>query len=158
MDIFIIICSGLLMLIGLIGCFIPILPGPPINYAGLLLLQLLDPAPFSIKFMGIWAVVTIVVFLLDYLVPLYGAKRYGGSKWGILGCSLGLIAGLIFFPPFGIIIGPVLGAFIAETLHGRESKDALKAAFGSFVGFLVGTLTKVTASSFMIYYFFKAVV
>ncbi|MEJ2004651.1 MAG: DUF456 domain-containing protein [Cyclobacteriaceae bacterium] len=157
MDIFITVLSGILMVVGLIGCLLPILPGPPVSYAGLLLLQLRSETPFSTSFMLIWAGVTIFVLLLDYWIPAYGTKKFGGTKYGIYGTLLGLLVGLIFFPPLGIIIGPLLGAFIGEFIAGSDRKQATRAAFGSFVGFLAGTFAKLLVSSFMIYYFFTAI-
>ncbi|MDX1627522.1 MAG: DUF456 domain-containing protein [Fulvivirga sp.] len=156
MDILWIIIGSICMLTGLIGCLLPVLPGPPISYLGLLVLQLQENAPFSLKFMLIWAGITVIVTVLDYVVPAYGTKHYGGSKWGIWGTVLGLIVGIFVFPPFGIIIGPVVGALIGEAISGKDSKAAFRAAFGSFVGFLFGTLIKLVASSFMTFYFVKA--
>lgn len=132
---------------------LPILPGPPISYMGLLLLQLQEVAPFSTQFMIIWLGITVVVVVLDYLIPAFGTKRYGGSRWGIAGTMIGLVVGIFVFPPLGIIIGPIVGALVGEALSGKTSQEALRAAFGSFVGFLFGTLIKLVASSFMVYYF-----
>ncbi len=157
MDLFLIILSGILMLTGLMGCLLPVLPGTPLSYAGLLILQLMTEAPFSTRFMVIWAGITVVVALLDYWIPAYGTKRFGGTKYGIFGTLVGLFVGLIFFPPFGIIIGPLLGALVGELIAGSDHKKAVKAAFGSFLGFLTGTLIKLTASAVMFYFYFTAV-
>ncbi len=156
MDIIWIVLGSLCMVIGLIGCLLPVVPGPPISYLGLLLLQLTDNTPFSTQFMIIWLGITVVVVVLDYLIPAFGTKKYGGSRWGILGTMVGLLIGIFVFPPFGIIIGPIVGALIGEALSGKSSEQAMRAAFGSFVGFLFGTLIKLTASSIMIYYFIAA--
>lgn len=144
------------MVVGLIGCLLPVLPGPPLSYIGLLFLQLLEVPPFSLKFMLIWLAITVVVVVLDYAVPAYGTKRYGGSKWGVWGSILGLIVGIFVFPPVGIIVGPIVGALAGEFYSGKNSKQAMRAAFGSFVGFLLGTFLKLVASSFMTYYFVRA--
>lgn len=140
------------MLIGILGCFLPVLPGPPLSYVGLLLMQLQSEAPFTLNFMILWLVITIVVTGLDYVIPAYGTRRYGGSKWGVLGTFIGLVIGL-FFTPVGIIVGPLLGALVGEYIAGKDSKDAMRAAWGSFVGFLLGTLIKLTASLFMTGYY-----
>ena len=156
MDIILIILAGILMFVGIIGCFLPILPGPPISYGGLLLMQLQSEAPFSTKFMIIWLMITIVVTGLDYVIPAYGTKRYGGSRMGVIGTFVGLIVGL-FFSPVGIIVGPLLGALAGEYLVGKESKEAMRAAWGSFMGFLVGTLVKLVASIFMTFYYITSI-
>ena len=153
METIIIILGALLILAGLLGSFLPVLPGPPISYVGLLLLQLTSTPPFTVQFLIIWALIVIAIMLLDNVVPAWGARKYGGSPYGVWGSILGLIAGF-FFPPLGIIIGPIVGAFIGEMAGGKTSDQALKAAWGSFVGFLAGTLMKVIASGMMGYYFF----
>lgn len=156
MDIIWITLGSLCMLVGLIGCLLPVLPGPPISYLGLLLLQLIEDTPFSTQFMIIWLGITVVVVVLDYLIPAFGTKKYGGSRWGIAGTMIGLLVGIFIFPPFGIIIGPIAGALIGEALSGKTSEQVMRAAFGSFIGFLFGTMIKLVASSVMIYYFIAA--
>lgn len=146
--------GALLIIGGLIGCIIPVLPGPPISYAGLLLLQLTDDAPFSTETLMIWLGVTIFVTVLDYIVPVWGTRKYGGTKKGVWGSIIGLIAGIFFFPPIGIIVGPFAGAIIGEMMAGKNSNDALRAGFGSFVGLLAGTLLKLIASAWMAFLFF----
>ena len=154
MDIFLLVVAGLCIIGGLIGCIIPVLPGPPISYVGLLLMQLMSEPPFTFDFMAFWAVVTIGVTVLDYIIPAYGTKKYGGSRAGVIGTFVGLIIGIFFFPPFGIIIGPLLGAFVGELMVGKSSQESLKAAIGSFVGFLLGTVIKLVASGAMTFYYF----
>jgi hypothetical protein len=152
MDLVWAVIGGILMLAGIIGCLLPLIPGPPLSFSGLLLLQLRETAPFTSKFLIIWAVIVIAITVLDYLVPIYGTKRFGGTKYGLWGCTIGLIAGF-WFGPIGIIAGPFLGALLGEWLGNRNSDQALKAAIGSFVGFLVGTVIKLIASGVMTYYF-----
>lgn len=154
MDIALFILSGLLMFLGLLGAILPVLPGPPLSYLGLLILQLTEPTPFTTKFMIIWAVITVTVTAMDFLIPALGAKKYGATRYGILGTMIGLIAGLFFFPPLGIIIGPVVGALVGEYLFSRNHRQAGRAAFGSFMGFMVSMLLKLSASAIMLFYFF----
>jgi uncharacterized protein YqgC (DUF456 family) len=151
MDIALIIFGSLLMLLGLAGCILPALPGPPFSYLGIVLLHSTNQYNFSTKFLIIWGVLTFLVTILDYLIPIWGTKKCGGSKYGIWGSIIGLLAGMLF-PPFGIIIGPFVGAIIGEILGGQKD-NALKAGFGSFIGFLGGIILKLIASVIMLFYF-----
>jgi len=130
------------MFLGLIGSFLPILPGPPISWVGLLLLYLTDAVPNNNTLLIITFIVAIAVFTLDYIIPAIGTKHFGGSKAGVIGTSIGLIIGLITPIPFGIIIGPFVGALIGELSNQADAKTAVKAAFGSFLGFITSTLLK----------------
>lgn len=149
------VLGGIFMVVGLVGCFLPIIPGPPLSYMGLIVLQFKEQSPFSSKFLIVWAVVVVAVTALDYVVPAYGTKKFGGTKYGIWGCTIGLILGL-WFGPMGIILGPFLGALIGELIGGKDSNQAFKAALGSFVGFLVGTLLKLIVCGVMGWYFVRA--
>ena len=144
----------ILMLLGLAGCVLPFLPGPPLCFIALLIQQWADPKPFTSKFLWIWAAIAVVVTALDYIIPQYGTKRFGGSKYGVWGCTIGLIAGF-WMGPLGIIIGPFVGAFVGEILANQDSATALRSAFGSFVGFLLGTLLKLVVCLVMAWYFFE---
>jgi len=155
MDTVLIISGILLLLAGIAGCILPVLPGPPLSYAALLCLHFTGKYQFSARFLIIWAIITIVVSIIDYLVPVWGAKKFGASKCGVWGSVIGLVAGLFIFPPFGIIIGPFAGAVIGEMLAGKETSPALKAGCGSFAGFFAGVLFKLIVSGFMTWYFIK---
>lgn len=149
------VCAGILLFLSLVGCFLPILPGPPIGFIGLLVLQLRKPPPFDTSFLVIWFFIVIALTILDYLIPIAGAKKYGGSTTGLYGSLAGLIIGM-FFPPVGIILGPMLGAIIGELITGKRGKEAVKSGIGTFFGFLLATLIKVIACSVMCFYFVKA--
>lgn len=142
------------ILVGIIGSFIPIIPGLPVSYAGLVFLQFTDPTPFSAKFMVLWAVIVIIIMMVESLIPAYTTKRFGGSAYGITGAILGLIAGVFIFPPLGILLLPLLGAFLGEVVSGKKIDFAFRSAMGAFVGFLAGTILKVVTSLVMAYYFF----
>lgn len=157
MDILWLIVSILLIVTGIVGCLLPFLPGPPLSYLGLLIMQLREDPPFSTRFLLIWAGVTIVITILDYVIPVYSTRKFGGTKWGVWGCTIGLIAG-IFFPPWGLIVGPFLGALLGELMGNANSNNALNAAIGSFVGFLFGTLLKIIACCLMLYYTIAAAI
>ncbi len=151
MDTFLIVLGGLLILGGIIGSVVPFLPGPPLAFVGLLLQQLRSDPPFTVNFLLIGAGITLVVSVLDYVIPLYSTRKFGGSKYGMWGCTIGLIVG-IFIPPWGIVVGPFIGAFVGEMIASKQSGQALRAAAGSFVGFLFGTLLKLIACFLMGWY------
>ncbi len=154
MDIFWTIIAGLLLVAGILGSVIPLLPGPPLGYVGLLVMQLKSAPPFSVKFLAWWLLIVLVVVLLDYAVPLYGTKKFGGSRYGIWGCAIGLIVGL-WFGPVGIVAGPFIGAFVGEILANKQTEHALRAAVGSFVGFVFSTLLKLVTCLVMCWYFVR---
>lgn len=154
MEIFWLIVGGIFIVVGIIGCILPVLPGPPISYLGILVLQITQETPFTLSFMIVWGLITIAVTVLDYFIPAYGTKRFGGSKRGIWGSMIGLLVGIVFFPPLGIIIGPVMGALVGELSLGKKRNEAIKSAFGSFMGFLLGTMLKLTVSGVLGYYYF----
>ena len=158
MDYVLIALGIFFLLLGIAGAILPVLPGPPLSYIGLLMLHFTESHSFSSQFLLIWAGVTIAVYLLDYIISVWGTKKFGGSRQGVYGSIAGLILGLIFFPPFGIIIGPFLGAVVGELIAGKDNQSALKAGFGSFVGFLTGTLLKLIVSGMMTWYFVKELV
>ena len=142
MDIFLTILGLLFMIIGLIGSFLPILPGPPLSWIGLLLLYLTNAIPDNWTFLGVTLIIALLVFALDYIIPAIGAKRFGGTRAGMIGTTIGLIIGIIAPISGGIVIGPFLGALIGELSNKADSATALKAAFGSFLGFITGTFIK----------------
>ncbi len=145
----------LLLLAGIMGCVLPALPGPPLSYAALLALHFTASHQLSPKVLIIWAIVVVVITLLDYMVPVWGAKKFGASKRGVWGSIIGLLLGFFIFPPFGIIVGPFAGAVIGELTSGKKSGDAMYAGFGSFAGFMTGVLLKLIASGWMTWIFIK---
>ncbi len=152
MEIFLIILAGLFLVAGLVGCIVPVLPSVPLAYIGLLIMQATDRVQFSTPFLLIWLAVVIVLQVLDYVVPAWGTKRFGGSKLGVWGSTIGLLVGF-FFGPWGIIVGPFIGAVVFELFDGKNVNAALKAGFGSFIGLLTGTILKLIACGMMIYYY-----
>lgn len=148
MEIFLLVLAFVLMLIGIIGCIVPGLPGTPIAYAGLWVAQTTERVDFSWKFLLIWGIVVIVVSALDYIVPAWGTKQFGGTKWGAWGSTIGVFVGL-FFGAIGVIIGPLVGAIIGELFAGKQLEQAIKAGWGSFIGILFGTIIKLVACGLM---------
>lgn len=155
MDILLIIVGAVCLVVGLLGCILPMLPGPPLSYVGILLLHFTSKVDFSPTMLLVWLAVVVVVQLLDYFIPLMGTKYFGGSKWGERGCLVGTIAGL-FFMPWGIVIGPFLGALVGELLVGRGAGKALKSGIGSLIGFLAGTVLKCAVCGYFIWEFVAA--
>ncbi len=144
MDIFLIIVATLFMVLGIIGSFLPILPGPLTSWLGLLIFHLIDVVPMNWTFLIITLVIALAIWLLDYIIPAMGTKKFGGSKAGMIGTTIGLLIA-IFFPilgVFGIVIWPFVGAYVGELINKSDSKRALKAAFGSFLGFLTSAFIK----------------
>jgi uncharacterized protein len=157
MDILLLLLGLFIMLLGIVGAFLPVLPGPLTSWGGLLTLHFTKAVNFSTTFLFVTFGIALLVWLLDYFIPAIGTKKFGGSKKGILGSTLGLFLGLIFFPPLGIIIGPFLGAFVGELIHdSRDNNRALKAALGSFIGFLFSTGLKLVVSLVYLGLFLRA--
>ena len=142
MDIFLIIIASFLMILGILGSFLPILPGPITSWLGFLMLKFSTLIEISNLFLIITLIIALLIWVLDYFIPALGTKKFGGSKYGMIGTTLGLIIGIISPVPGGIIIGPFLGALIGELFNRADSETALKAAFGSFLGFITSTFLK----------------
>lgn len=144
MNTFLIILAFLLALVGVLGSVIPGLPGPPLSWVALLVLNFTTAASFSVPFLVIAAVVATVITILDYVVPSLSTKKHGGSKAGVWGCNIGLIISIIGLPfgpqgLLGVIVWPFVGALVGEYISGKATPAALRAAWGAFLGFLAGT-------------------
>ena len=163
MDYLLLVISLICIIAGILGCLLPVLPGPPLSFVGLILIHFTRFADFTANEFIFLGLLTLIVTILDYIVPVWGTKKFGGSRMGTWGSVIGLIAGLFFLPaigPFGIITilgGSFVGAYIGEKLDGKDSQKALRAAFGSFIGFLAGTMMKLVASTIITVYFIKEI-
>jgi len=158
MEIILLIIAFVLLAAGILGAVLPVLPGPPLSYAGLLLLHWSGFGKFPLVFFVVWAGITAIVTIMDYFLPTLMTKQFGGSRAASIGSILGLIAGIFLFPPAGMIVGPFLGAYAGELIHNNANgAKAFKVALGAFFAFLVGTGAKLIASSLMLYYAIKAV-
>jgi uncharacterized protein YqgC (DUF456 family) len=156
MDVFLAITGTLLILAGFAGSILPGLPGPPLAWAAVLLLHFTSYATYTIVFLISTGIVMIAITLLDYYIPIWGTKKFGGTRAGVIGSTVGLFAGMFILPPFGILIGPFLGAFIGELLSDRNDLNkALKSAIGSFLGFVAGTVLKLAYCGIMAYFFIR---
>ena len=147
MDLVLIIIGALLIFIGLIGSFVPIIPGPITAWFGLLALHQTSIVASNFSFLAITFSVAIGIFILDYFIPMIGAKKFGGTKSGMIGATVGLIVGMMFFGPLGIFTGTLFGAVIGELIHDPSNKGtAIKSALGSLIGFLTGVFLKFSVS------------
>lgn len=157
MDVLLLILGALAILAGIVGSVLPLLPGPPLAWLGLLLLHFSKFAHFSTQMLIITAAITLIIAMLDYAIPVWSTRRFGGTKAGQRGAAIGIILGF-FIGPFGIILGPLLGAFVGELIvQPAAHKRALKSALGSFVGFLLSTGIKLIWCVMMAWWFVKAV-
>lgn len=143
MEYVLLIFGLILILLGIVGSLLPALPGPPISWVGLLQIYLIQGIKINYWILGLTLILTIIIAILDYVLPAKGTKRFGGTKYGVWGTNIGLIVGL-FFPPFGFVIGSFLGAFLGELIYNsKDTKGAFKAAVGSFLGLLASSFMKV---------------
>jgi hypothetical protein len=156
-DYILLILGIIFMVIGIIGCLVPVLPGPPISFIGLLFLHLSKFGQFTTLTLIILGSVAVTVTVLDYIVPVWGTKKFGGSKYGTKGATVGLIVGF-FLGPLGIILGPLIGAFVGEMIFKDDLSYAFKAGFGSLLGFLTSIGLKLAASLVMTFYFIKELI
>jgi uncharacterized protein YqgC (DUF456 family) len=160
----IIVLAILLGIIGIIGAIVPGLPGTPLSYLGILILIFLPNFPINLTYLIVMGVIAVIITILDYVIPIIGTKKFGGTKLGVRGSTIGLIISLFVLPVlgitigpfgiFGIILGPFLGAYIGEMMAGNKD-NAMKAAIGSFVGFLAGTLLKVVYGIIVLIFIIK---
>ena len=149
--------GSILMLLGLAGSILPLLPGPPLSFIGLFLVALLRhfSPPLTPTLVIILAIVTILVIVMDYIIPLLGAKRYGASKWGVWGSVLGMAMGM-FWSPFAMLVGAFVGAVVVEWLVHKKKREALRAGWGVVMGTLFATILRLGVSGMMTYYFVRA--
>ncbi len=132
-----------MVLLGIIGSFLPILPGPLTSWFGLLLLYMTKIIPMDWFFLGITLGLAILIWILDYFIPAIGTKRFGGTKYGIYGTTIGLLVGLISPIPFGMLLGAFFGAFLGELIYdSKDTNRAFKASMGAFIGFLASATIK----------------
>lgn len=156
MDILLIVLGAVCMLLGLLGCVLPALPGPPVSYVGLLLLHCTDRIQFSLTEMLVLLLLVIVAQVLDYFIPILGSKYSGGTRWGSWGAFVGSVVGL-FFLPAGLFLGPFLGAVAGELLGAADLLRALKSGIGALAGFLLGTVLKLSLCMYFVILWFREV-
>jgi len=168
MDYILFIAAIVVIIIGLIGDIIPGIPGTPVSYLALLLLHWTDRISYSPEFLVIMGLICAVITVLDYVVPVWGTKKFGGTKAGTRGSTIGMIVGILVLPMLGIVLGPFgilgilggpfVGAYIGEKMGGTPDDKAWRSAFGSFIGFLTGTLMKVVYTLVVGFYVIRDVI
>lgn len=153
MDIILLIIAALFLVVGFIGTFVPVIPGPVLAWAGLLVASFSEYCEISLIILIVTAVFTVVISIMDNVFPTMLTKKSGGSKAGTWGSVIGLFIGL-FLGPLGIIIGPFAGAFLGELIHDRSDLSrCLKSALGAFKGFILGTGIKMILVAVFIWIF-----
>ena len=158
MDLFLLTIGFLCVMLGLIGSFLPVLPGPLTSWLGLLILYFTSIVPMNYTFLGITLAIAILIWILDYIIPAIGTKRFGGSTYGVYGTTIGLLIGLFSPIPFGILLGAFLGAFIGEMLHDKKNtRRAFRASIGSLLGLITSATIKFTVAVVYAVLFFMKV-
>ncbi|MBR3939392.1 MAG: DUF456 domain-containing protein [Bacteroidales bacterium] len=162
-----IIIAVVLAIVGFLGAIIPGIPGTPLSFIALLLLFFIPEMKYTTVFILVMGFFCAVITVLDYVIPIYGTKKLGGTKMGVRGSTIGLIVSILVLPllgvvigPFGIggiILGPFVGAYIGEIMAGN-SENAFRSAIGSFLGFLAGTFIKIIYGIVVIVYVSKDVI
>jgi uncharacterized protein YqgC (DUF456 family) len=150
---------SILFVVAFIGLIYPIIPSVLFILAGFLLYGVFFTfEPFGWFFWIVQSLFIVLLFVADYIANMIGVQKYGGSRAGIWGSTIGLLVGPFVIPVLGILIGPFIGAFIAElAVNKRDIKDSMKIGFGSVVGFISSVITKTIIQLVMIAYFLLVV-
>lgn len=148
-----IIIGAILITLGIIGSFMPALPGPVFSYIGLVLLYFAKPGVITLRWLIIFGLTMVLITAVDYIAPVLGAKFSGATKTGLIGCIAGSIFGLFFLPPLGIFVGALAGAFVGEILAGKNATQALKAGIGTLLGSFMAILLQIVFSLVVMAYF-----
>ncbi len=168
MDYILMISAIVVIVIGLIGDVLPGIPGTPVSYLALLLLHWTDKISYSPQFLFITGLICVAITVLDYVVPIWGTKKFGGTKAGVRGSTFGLIIGILVLPALGIVLGPFgligilggpfVGAYVGEKMNGTPDNKAWRSAFGSFIGFIAGTFMKIAYTLIVGFYVIKDII
>jgi uncharacterized protein YqgC (DUF456 family) len=156
MDIFLLLLGVIFCLVGIVGSFLPILPGPIASWCGLLILNFTSFVNFSFSFLIITFFIAFTVSIIDYIIPILGVQKLGGSKGGQIGATIGLLFGLFILGPVGLIFGPFLGALTGEVISKKNISNSILPAFGSLIGVLAGTVLKtIITVVFLIFFLYS---
>ncbi len=156
MNVLFIIIGLLLAIVGMIGCILPVIPGPILSFCALILLSWINNWQiFSQTFLMVMGAVTIFLIVLDYIAPALGAKKYGATRRGIWGSAIGMIIGIFFIPPWGMIVGAFAGALLGELSSGKSGRKALRAGWGILIGSVLGVGLKLAFTAVVLFYYIK---
>lgn len=156
MDVIIVVIGLILALAGIIGCILPIIPGPIFSFLALILLSWIKNwQSFSLTFLIVMASLTALLMILEYIAPALGAKKYGASKYGLWGSVIGMFIGIFFIPPWGMIVGAFVGALVGELLAGKSGKKALRAGWGILIGNVLVIGLKLAFTTVALFYYIK---
>ncbi len=156
MDTFLIIAAGFFIIAGLVGSFKKKLPGTILSYLGIVLLHYSTLTQYSVHFFIRWGLLIIAVQGLDYLLPEWGKRRFGGSKRGVWGSLIGMLAGM-YFGKLGIVGGAIIGAFVGELFAGKKSNNAIHHHIGAFAVFILGTISQLIIAGIFLYRYIDAI-
>jgi len=153
------IIAIIMFVVGFAGTILPVLPGVVLVYGGMIVYGLMTGIEnLGPKFFIIQGLATLVILGVDFVAASIGTKKYKGSKKAAIGAFVGTFVGLFFLGPFGLLIGPFVGAMLAELLQGKDMDQAFSSGFGTVVGNIGGTLFKLMGEIVMIIYFFIKVI
>ena len=151
---FILLLSLIFLFLGLLGVFLPIIPGPFFSFLAILLLQFFTSYSFNTDYLIILGLLAIIITFLDYWLQVYSVRYFGGGKSSTIGVILGIILGIFFIPPIGVVVGPFIGAYLGALLESDfDFLNSFKVAGGALIGFLCGTILKFCYSLFTIWFF-----
>ncbi|MFP4068385.1 MAG: DUF456 domain-containing protein [Spirochaetaceae bacterium] len=153
------VLGSVAVIAGLIGCVVPVLPGPIVSYVSLLLISVAGGWDvFAVPTLLILAALAVGTTVLDSVLPALSSRRAGAGRAGVWGSIVGMLIGTVFFPPFGMIVGAFVGALVAEIIWNPENRQPLKAAVGVFRGTILATLLKVLAAGVIGFYFVRGTI
>lgn len=157
MNVVLIIIGLILAIAGMVGCILPVLPGPILSFCALILISWTKNWQiFSQTFLIVMGAITALLVLLDYVAPALGAKKYGASRRGLWGSAIGMIIGIFFIPPWGMIVGAFIGALVGELAAGKSGSKALRAGWGILIGNVLGVGLKLAFTAVVLFYYIKA--
>jgi len=157
LNVVLIIIGLILAIAGMVGCILPVLPGPILSFCALIIISWTKNWQiFSQTFLIVMGAVTALLVLLDYVAPALGAKKYGASRRGLWGSAIGMIIGIFFIPPWGMIVGAFIGALVGELTAGKSGSKALRAGWGILIGNVLGVGLKLAFTAVVLFYYIKA--